>query len=94
MLIAKHIKYGKPYCKVQFLLFKASFQCNITSFPTITNDKIKTKPRNVDFTIFSEDQLRCSLARTAVFNESTDFIWKPEVAKIMPTENGKFSKGM
>ena len=93
MLIAKHIKYGKPQ-QVQFLLFKSSFQCNITSFPTITNDKNKTKFRNVNFAIFPEDQLRCSLARDAVFNESTDFIWKSEVAKIMPTENGKFSKGM
>ena len=73
--------------------FSAILQVNLTSFPVTTNDKNKTKYLNANFVIFPEDELRCSLARASIFSKSTDFIWKPEVAKMMPTENGKLSKG-
>ena len=73
--------------------FSAILQVNLTSFPVTTNDKNNTKYLNANFVIFPEDELRCSLACAAAFSKSTDFICKPEVAKMMPTENGKLSKG-
>ena len=73
--------------------FSAILQVNLTSFPVTTNDKNKTRYVNSNFVIFPEDEVRHSPSRASVFNKNTDFIWKPQVDKMMSTENGKLSKG-
>lgn len=73
--------------------FSAIFQINLTIFLVTTNDKNKTKYLNANFVVFPEDELRCSLERASDFNKSTNFIQKPDVAKMMLTEIGKLSKG-
>lgn len=54
--------------------FSAIFQVNLTIFLVTTNDKNKTKYLNVNFVIFPEDELRCSLDCASDFKKSTNFI--------------------